>query len=413
MMDENTIKDLLPVYIQGELGQEDSRVVECALAASPKLAAEYERLAAYFNALKGLPPVNTPTDFLASVNRRIGRPSLLRRVANHLFLPLHWKMPIELIGVAVCGLLLLILFRPDFERTFPIEKQVAIAPQADRESEPAKHQANKPATAGEIPACPTQQTQQPEPPAAKAKQRVQSEEKAVSMNLAQKAAKDEAGGTTGRDDHGFTPAPLTSALKVQVSKATVLPQEHEIADHIASGAEGYGTAELPMPSPAAGAMPSSSSSDDKRMVDELETMPAITLSMVIEQRRQRSAYSDDSAKPKAVASRTYARHDSEAKKAMKAESYPPEGAQSARIPKSKADQSFSTVEKIINRHHGTFSVIQGSSQIMTYAIILDRSEVAGLVRDLRSAGRVDADVRSSDIPSAIDTVKLRLEVRAE
>ena len=122
------IRAMIPDYVRGLLSPGDAKEVEAALESSPEILPEFEAARAYFAALNQIPEVKAPTDFLDRVNRAIDVKPFWPRLRSFFFEPLYLKLPIELVGVAACFIITLVIINPFMPRDhLPKSKAVAAA----------------------------------------------------------------------------------------------------------------------------------------------------------------------------------------------------------------------------------------------------------------------------------------------
>ena len=119
-MECKKVKELLSLYVEGALEEEEERKVKEHLSTCPACREELLRWKSYFQTMNALEKVKAPEDFIYKLHTRLRKP----RVWERLFSPLHIKLPLEVVGVAAMVFIVLHILQPLFMR----DKHVAQLP---------------------------------------------------------------------------------------------------------------------------------------------------------------------------------------------------------------------------------------------------------------------------------------------
>jgi len=104
------VTDLLSEYMDDVLDPLLKSEVEGHLSICGDCTEALNELQSALEAVRSLPPVQAPPDFLDAVHERIDENSFFRRVLNKLFRPPRIKLPIELAGVLASVFLIVFLY---------------------------------------------------------------------------------------------------------------------------------------------------------------------------------------------------------------------------------------------------------------------------------------------------------------
>ncbi|MFC1868682.1 anti-sigma factor family protein [Thermodesulfobacteriota bacterium] len=104
------VRQLLSEYIDTALDTKIASIVEEHLEKCKDCSKEHASLNTLVNALGQLETVETPSDFLEKVHKRIEADSWLERVKHFLFFPARVKIPVELTALATAAVLVFIIF---------------------------------------------------------------------------------------------------------------------------------------------------------------------------------------------------------------------------------------------------------------------------------------------------------------
>ena len=107
-MECRKIRELLSLYVEGALEEEEERKVREHLSTCPACREELLRWESYFHTMNALEKVKAPKDFIYKLHTRLRKPSLWER----LFSPLHIKLPLEVVGVAAMVFIFLHILQP-------------------------------------------------------------------------------------------------------------------------------------------------------------------------------------------------------------------------------------------------------------------------------------------------------------
>jgi len=122
-VDCSRVSHLLSDYVDDQLHPESKKHVEEHLASCQRCTAELVSLQAYLRMMAATQRISAPQSFLDAVHERIDQVSTLERITRWLFHPLRVKLPMELAGIALAGLLLVFAYqqslRPEKENVHP------------------------------------------------------------------------------------------------------------------------------------------------------------------------------------------------------------------------------------------------------------------------------------------------------
>jgi hypothetical protein len=404
-MDEQKIRDLLPDFVRGDVDKEESRAIEQALASSPALAAECARLKAYYDALENLPPVNAPDEFLAAVNRRIDRPSLLQRIAARVFLPLRWKIPMELAGVAVCGLLLLVLFRPEFKQAFVAEKESQSAPIAATKQDETLNQASAPVVSDDR-AAEAQAAKSTSSP-----QRIDAlVDKKEEQKVSRRAAAKGQATMNARQEHALSKERLAAPAQTIPPPATRPPETYAAAKPMPepfAGASGQASNEAVASAPLTDAAPAAIPQAEAEREPTL-----IELSMTIGDESTYSQSIDEAASEKSEEPRSARRQAAIVKDVTQSRAkHKAKEAAAGPAPVESPASIIARIEALIRSHHGAFTVEPADRSepgSKVYEITIDKEEYHSFMQELVALGQVQGQTMRDPVAGAAATLRVKL-----
>lgn len=155
MEDCKAIKELIPLYVENELDNQQMKEVIDHCIHCDDCAQELDYYKRYFSLFKGQPLEEAPEDFLEKIQMRLEKPDLLKRIYRFLFDPLPVKIPLGLTGFATAVLCVFVIMRSLSFGSFDTAKSAA-EPEAKEYNEAVfvqeqvkdKTSSEKPASAG-------------------------------------------------------------------------------------------------------------------------------------------------------------------------------------------------------------------------------------------------------------------------
>ncbi len=155
-------RELFSASVDGLLTPAQRARLDRHVEACPDCSREWERFCRTVDVLRSVGEARAPAGFAARVIEAASRGPWHRRLLRRLFLPLHVKLPLEALGLAVVAALVIQVYRetPEFQRAGEAPPPVTTAPAPLRQMaesqraaapEPArdKDQAKKPEVAAE------------------------------------------------------------------------------------------------------------------------------------------------------------------------------------------------------------------------------------------------------------------------
>ena len=103
------VKKLLSPYLEGDLDSDTKKSLDEHLAICHDCGRQLDELKNLISGLKAFPKIEPPADFLESVRRRLDKPPVLTAVLRRMFVPLHIKLPLEALTVAVTVIIIFFL----------------------------------------------------------------------------------------------------------------------------------------------------------------------------------------------------------------------------------------------------------------------------------------------------------------
>jgi hypothetical protein len=402
-MDYNEILELLPDWVAGKLDPTRAAVIEREVQSSKALRREADALRAYYAALKSVPPEQAREGFIEKVHARIEERRGLRGLARAIFLPLQWKVPLELAGVGVTLLLVVVIWNPFAPRTEPGSAPVGV-PQPVYTPEPP-------------PSASAPLAQAPAAPSAKAERLARTEARPKAAPRRAEPSKAGVGLASVSKDQDEKKYSRSAAREVREEPE----QQYAAAPVAASGA--VAPASRPAASSQYAPEPAPSAPPQVAMADaeEAKAKSAAPLEgeLALQRRKLRSANEAAAVMTLAISKRSIdggnVVDDRRTRNDVSGEAGAADKAGEQPVFHSKAEKAFGQVEQAISRFGGTFTVRTtqlGSKAERVYRVAMPREKFEEFRTALRAMGKIKDIDLNLDTSTEIE-VAFRLGVTVE